>query len=62
MKKSVKVATAAIVTIIEAQDMSPRGRKAVAAWLLRTAHDLVRHGKDYSKRFVARYQYDAEKP
>jgi hypothetical protein len=61
MKKSVKVETAAVVTINEAWDMTPRGRKDVADWLRRTAADLVKHGSEYGKRFTARYRYDAKK-
>lgn len=49
--------SAAIVTIKEADRMSAKGRKAVAAWLRRQADFLEKHGKEYSTRFTARYLY-----
>jgi len=57
MKKPKKYKAAAVVTIRNASDMSPAGRKAIAAWLRQHANDLTKHGKDYSGGFIGRYLY-----
>jgi len=49
--------SAAVLTIKDAADMTPEGRKAIAEWLRRHAQYLVAQGKDYSPRFRARYLY-----
>ena len=49
--------SAAIVTVHRAPDMTPRGRKAIAAWLRRQARCLESHGRQFSGRFTARYLY-----
>lgn len=49
--------SAAIVTIKEADKMTAKGRKAIAAWLRRQAAFLEKHGNEYSARFTARYLY-----
>lgn len=50
-----KYTAAAIVTIRRPNDMTPSGRKRVAAWLRKTADDLAKYGKDYGPGFRARY-------
>lgn len=53
--------SAAIVTIHGPGNMHLRGRKAIAAWLKRTADDLVNLGAKYTDgRFTARYLYEEE--
>ncbi len=49
--------TAAILTIKDADKMNDAGRKAIAEWLRQSAKNLVKHGKDYSGGFRARYIY-----
>ena len=49
--------SAAIVTIRDAEQMTAKGRRDIAAWLKRQADALIKDGKLYSKRFTARYQY-----
>jgi len=49
--------SAAILTIKDANNMTPKGRKQVAEWLKEEAKNLIKHGKDYNKRFTARYIY-----
>lgn len=52
-----KEKSAAILTIRDADKMTPRGRKQIAAWLRRQSEFLTKHGKQYSGRFTARYLY-----
>jgi hypothetical protein len=52
-----KEKSAAIVTIKDAPNMTPAGRKRIAQWLRRQASFLERHAKELSPRFVARYLY-----
>jgi hypothetical protein len=52
---------AAVITIRRAAYMTPQGRKAIAKWLRQHAADLLRHGGDYSARFVGRYLYRSGK-
>jgi hypothetical protein len=49
--------SAAVLTIKDAGNMTPEGRKEVADWLRQCAKTLVKHGKDYAPRFRARYLY-----
>lgn len=56
-KKKKKWTAAAILTIRRAGDMTPRGRRAIAAWLRDHARWIVQHGKEYSPRFTGRYLY-----
>jgi FixJ family two-component response regulator len=49
--------SAATVTIHRANDMTKKGRKAVAAWLRRQAEFLEQHGDQLAQRFTARYLY-----
>lgn len=57
MKKAVKRKWAAVLTIFDADDMTPKGRKDIAEWLRRQAKFLVKDGDKLSKRFTARYMY-----
>lgn len=57
MTKKFKEHTAATFTIHRASDMTPVGRKEIAAWLRKQAANLVKHGANYSKRVTARYLY-----
>ena len=53
--------TAAVVTIHRPGEMSPRGRRRIAAWLRRTAETLVKDGDKLSPtRFTARYIYQSK--
>lgn len=45
----------ATLTIHRASDMSPQGRKDIAAWLRECAKSLIKDGKNYSKKFTAKY-------
>lgn len=56
-KRKRKDRSAAIVTIRDADKMTTRGRRDIAAWLRRTAAFLVKHGDQYSSRFAGRYMY-----
>lgn len=49
--------SAAIVTIRDADKMSPKGRKRIAAWLRSRAVLLEQHGDLMAKTFTARYLY-----
>lgn len=59
MKKQLpsKVKSAAVLTVRDAPNMTPEGKKAIAEWLRKQAKMLVKEGKNYSKRFTARYLY-----
>lgn len=54
--------SAAILTIYDISNMTPKGRKAVLGWLKRQIKDIEKYHKvpGFSKRFTARYLY-AEK-
>ena len=52
-----KVKSAAILTIKDADKMTKKGRKQIAAWLRGRAVLLEKHGDLLAKRFVARYIY-----
>lgn len=49
--------TAAVLTIKNAADMSPKGRREIADWLREQAKTLEAEGVQYSSRFRARYLY-----
>jgi len=55
--KSKNVATAAVLTIRHAGDMTPAGKRRIAAWLHKQAASLMKDGKHYSPRYTARYLY-----
>jgi hypothetical protein len=57
MAKKTKVQSAAIVTIKSADEMTPKGRKEIAAWLRMHANYLTKYGDKYSGRFIGRYLY-----
>lgn len=57
MTKRVKDGIAATLTIHKAAEMTEHGRLQVAKWIVRCAKDFDRLGKNYSKRFTARYRY-----
>lgn len=50
-----EMASAAIVTIRHASDMTTLGRKTVARWLRDQAEFLEEFGNEYSTTFQARY-------
>jgi hypothetical protein len=52
-----KCKAAAIITIHRPADMSPSGRRAVAAWIKKQATFLLKYSKELSPRFTARYLY-----
>jgi hypothetical protein len=57
-KKVIKIIdTAAVLTIKNPAKMTVKGRKDIADWLRRHAHDLEMYGKDYAKLLRARYYY-----
>jgi hypothetical protein len=56
-KKQTTEKSAAVVTIHRADEMTPEGRKEVAAWLRRQASFLTKDGDKLAKRFTARYLY-----
>ena len=57
MKTQPKVQSAAILTIKDADKMAPEGRKEIANWLRQQAKDLIKYGKNYNKKMIARYLY-----
>ncbi len=50
-----KTKAVAILTIRNAADMTPEGRKAIAAWLDRQKRFFLKHPKELSGIFQARY-------
>lgn len=46
---------AAIITIRRASEMTPAGRKTIAAWLRMHADYLTEHGREYQRTFTGRY-------
>jgi len=52
-----KQKASAIITIRDADKMTPRGRRAVAAWMVRQAGFLTKFGRELSPRFTARFLY-----
>lgn len=58
-KTSKKYKSAATISIINAPDMTKKGRADIAKWLRRHAAMLERDGKFYTKgRFIGRYLYE----
>lgn len=47
--------SAAVLTIKDAQRMTPKGRKDVAEWLREQARFLVEFGTEYAPRYRSRY-------
>jgi hypothetical protein len=57
-KKKRKTKRAATIVIHAPGKMTAAGRRDIAAWLRKTAGQLVRNGKDYTTgRFTAGYNY-----
>ena len=56
-----KLKSAAIVTIVRAADMTPRGRKNIVAWLRRQAQFLETAYAELSPRYTARWVSKAYK-
>lgn len=53
-----KEKSAAIITVHDAENMTAKGRRDIAKWMRRQADFLEQHGKEFSKRFTARYLYN----
>ena len=53
----IKEKAAAILTINDADKMTPAGRKHIADWLRRQAAMITRDGDNYAPRFRGRYLY-----
>lgn len=45
----------ATLTIHYAAQMGEKNRKNIAAWLRQHAKDIIKDGKNYSKRFTGKY-------
>lgn len=56
-KDATKPKSAAVLTIIDAPNMTPSGLKSIAKWLHDQAHALAREGKLYGPRMTTRYLY-----
>jgi len=54
-EKRIMDKTIVTVTVHRAADMTPTGRKQIAAWLRRQASFLETEGEKCAKRFTARY-------
>lgn len=52
--------SAAVLTIKDAAEMTPDGRKRIAEWLRHCAKALPKDGANYAPRFRARYLYRDE--
>ena len=54
-----KEVSAAILTIKKPGNMTPEGRKAIAAWLKKEAFHLLKYGAEYTsiKKYTASYLY-----
>ena len=48
---------AAVLTILRAGDMTPKGRREIAQWLQDQAASLIYEGRKYAARYVGRWQY-----
>jgi hypothetical protein len=55
-----RLAAAAVLTVKDADLMTRRGRKGIAAWLRRQAMFVERHGAEFAGLFRARYLYRGE--
>ena len=55
-----KVKSAAILTVHDISDMTPKGRRSIIKWLRRQADDIEKYHKvpGFSKRYTARYLYN----
>jgi hypothetical protein len=49
--------SAAILTILDGANMTPKGKCDIARWLRRQARFLTMHGYEMSNRYTARYIY-----
>lgn len=47
--------SAATITIRDADKMTAKGRRQVAAWLRMHADMLIKYGKEYDAKFTGRY-------
>jgi hypothetical protein len=54
--------SAAVLTIKDGSQMTPEGRRSIAAWLRRQAKFFEKEGDQYADRFRARYLYRDETP
>lgn len=54
--------SAAVITIKDADKMTKKGRRDIAAWLRHQADDLEALGDQYNWRFRARYLYPQKEP
>lgn len=54
-----KVQSAAILTVKDISDMTPKGRKDIINWLLGQIKTIQKHHKKpgFAKRYTARYLY-----
>jgi len=50
--------SAAVLTIKDAGNMTPAGRRAIARWLDKQKAFFLKYGKDYSAVCRARYLYE----
>lgn len=55
-----KTKSAAILTIHNASDMSPKGRKQIVAWLQNQIKNIEEYHAQMSKRFTARFLYKSK--
>lgn len=58
MKKETKVA--ASLKINSPNEMTTRGKKQIAAWLIQQARQLIEDGELYANNYTARYYYENE--
>lgn len=59
-KKPAPEKSAATIVIREAANMTPRGRRAIANWLRRTAKCLLESHANFAPTFTARYMYPSK--
>jgi hypothetical protein len=52
-----KEKAAAVLTLKDADKMTAKGRRQIAAWLRKQADALQAEGNNYASRFRARYLY-----
>lgn len=52
-----KLSSAAILTIKEIDQMTPSGRKRLAAWIRKQADFLLKHSRELAPTWRARYLY-----
>jgi len=58
--KKIKEKVAASLTVYGIADMTPKGRRAICAWLCNLAADIQAEPKAFNKTFRARYMYAAK--